>query len=288
MTASNSNSLFQDDDMAGSGAASPWDLPTPRKPQSRSDLLRNILPASDVPDSYIETFDAIVREHGSGGKVTSAGAMRVLAAARLEADAQAKIMSIISPGGGEVSLGRNEFNVLLGLTGLAQEHETVSLDGIDERRRSECISCSSLLYLSLTCLIPVNPISLFITTHVPHTRLSFTYLPHAKRLCTAASPGGGGSLSLIYDRHWQHVDALFARQCCQLAPAPPSPSTCRVSDKATQSSCGADRFPLVRTAPPCFTLHSTYSRSASCMHEILQPVFFPITIRLTNNPILPN
>lgn len=139
MTASNSNSLFQDDDMAGNGIASPWDLPTPRKPQSRADLLRNILPASDVPDSYIETFDAIVREHGSGGKVTSAGAMRVLAAAKLNADAQAKIMSIISPGGGEVSLGRNEFNVLLGLTGLAQEHETVSLDGIDERRRSECI-----------------------------------------------------------------------------------------------------------------------------------------------------
>ncbi|ROW12737.1 hypothetical protein VMCG_00215 [Cytospora schulzeri] len=136
MTASNSNSLFQDDDIAGSRSASPWDLPTPRKPQSRSDLLRSILPASDAPDSYTETFDAIVREHGSGGKVTSAGAMRVLAAAKLEADAQAKIMSIIAPGGGEVSLGRNEFNVLLGLTGLAQEGETVSLDGIDERRRN--------------------------------------------------------------------------------------------------------------------------------------------------------
>lgn len=134
---SHSNSLFQDDDMAGNGTASPWDLPTPRKPQSRADLLRSILPASDVPDSYIEAFDAIVREHGSGGgKVASAGAMRVLAAARLDADAQAKIMSIISPGGGEVSLGRNEFNVLLGLTGLAQEGETVSLDGIDERRRN--------------------------------------------------------------------------------------------------------------------------------------------------------
>lgn len=140
MTASNSNSLFQDDDIARSGAASPWALPTPRKQQSRADLLRSILPASDVPDSYIETFDSIVREHGSGGKVTSGGAMRVLAAARLDADAQAKIMSIISPGRGDLSMGRNEFNVLLGLTGLAQEGETVSLDGIDERRRSKCLS----------------------------------------------------------------------------------------------------------------------------------------------------
>ncbi|KUI58825.1 Sorting nexin mvp1 [Cytospora mali] len=136
MTASHSNSLFQDDDLSGSGAASPWDLPIPRKQKSRAELIRNILPASDVPDSYIETFDNIVREHGSGGKVTSGGAMRVLAAAKLDADAQAKIMSIISPGGGELSLGRNEFNVLLGLIGLAQEGETINLDGIDERRRT--------------------------------------------------------------------------------------------------------------------------------------------------------
>lgn len=135
---SNSNSIFQDDDVAGSGTASPWDMPTPRKQHSRADILRNLLPASDVPDSYIETFDKVVREDGSGGKVTSGGVMRVLAAAKMGADDQGRIMSIIAPGGGEVALGRNEFNVLLGLVGLAQEHETISLDGIDERRRSEC------------------------------------------------------------------------------------------------------------------------------------------------------
>lgn len=133
-----SKSLFQDDDVAGSGAASPWALPTPRKQRSRAELLQNILPASDAPESYIEAFDDMLREYGSGGKVTAGGVMRVLAAAKLGADAQAKIINIISPGGGELSLGRNEFNVLLGLIGLAQEGETVSLDGVDERRRSKC------------------------------------------------------------------------------------------------------------------------------------------------------
>lgn len=140
-TPSNSNSLFQDDD-GGAGGGSPWAMPTPRKQKSRADLLRSLLPASDVPDSYIETFDSVLREEqgGSAGKVPPGGLMRVLAAARLDADAQAKIMSIIAPGGSggeEVALGRNEFNVFLGLIGLAQEGEAVSLDGIDERRRSK-------------------------------------------------------------------------------------------------------------------------------------------------------
>ncbi|KAF3770421.1 hypothetical protein M406DRAFT_344168 [Cryphonectria parasitica EP155] len=128
-TQSASNSLFQDD-------ASPWDMPTPRKQKSRADLLRNLLSAADAPDSYIETFDTVVRDGGGGANVSSAGVSRVLAAAALDADAQAKIMSIIAPAGGEVALGRNEFNVLLALVGLAQEGETVSLDSVDERRRN--------------------------------------------------------------------------------------------------------------------------------------------------------
>lgn len=149
-TPSNSNSLFQDDFASGGGASaggSPWDMPTPRKHQSRAELLRTLLPASDAPDSYIETFDSVVREDGSAGKVSPGGLMRVLAAAKLDADAQAKIMNIIAPGGSgeEVVLGRNEFNVFLGLIGLAQEGETVSLDGVDERRRSK------FLGLFLTC-----------------------------------------------------------------------------------------------------------------------------------------
>lgn len=174
---SNSNSIFQDDDVAGSGTASPWDMPTPRKQHSRADILRNLVPASDAPDSYIETFDSVVRENGSGGKVASGGTMRVLAAAKISADDQARIMGIIAPGGGEVALGRNEFNVFLGLIGLAQERETISLDGIDERRRSECpfrpalsLSCTVLL-----CL-PIHLLSIKIHTHA--------HLVHASA-CTA-------------------------------------------------------------------------------------------------------
>lgn len=169
---SQSNSIFQDDGDAGS----PWDMPTPRKQQSRADLLRNLLPASDAPESYIETFDNVVRDDGVGGKVSFEGIMRVLAAAKLDADAQAKIMSIIAPRGGEVALGRNEFNVLLGLVGLAQEGETVSLDGVDERRKSESFLFLPFFFFSFhfrfsttqLCTHPTRHYLLHMQPPVPH------------------------------------------------------------------------------------------------------------------------
>lgn len=131
------DSLFNDDDLSGSGAASPWDMPTPRKQQSRADLIRNLLSGVQVPDSYVEAFDYAVQEDGRGGKVSPAGISKTLAAAKLGADEQAQVMSILSPNGEELDLGRDSFNVLLALIGLAQEGESVSLDGVDERRRSE-------------------------------------------------------------------------------------------------------------------------------------------------------
>ena len=133
MTKSTTSALFADDE---SGPASPWDLPTPRKQQTRADLIRSLLPSSDVPDGYIAAFDAVVRDDGSGNRVTSGGLARTLAAARLSADDQARIMGILAPGGSseDVSLDRNEFNVLLALVGLAQEGEGVTLDSVDERR----------------------------------------------------------------------------------------------------------------------------------------------------------
>jgi sorting nexin-8 len=135
MTKSTTSALFADDDE--SAPASPWDLPTPRK-QTRADLIRNLLPGSEVPESYIAAFDAVGAEGGGSGRVTAGGVARTLAAAKLAADDQARIMGILAPGGSDdVALSRDEFNVLLALIGLAQEGDSVSLDGIDERRRSE-------------------------------------------------------------------------------------------------------------------------------------------------------
>ncbi|KAI1393186.1 uncharacterized protein F4822DRAFT_435580 [Hypoxylon trugodes] len=136
MTRSTSDTLFNDDDFGGSGATSPWDMPTPRKQQSRADLIRRLLDGVEVPDRYIETFDSVVQEDGINGKVTSSGVTKTLAAAKLGADDQAQIMGILAPAGNLDVIGRNEFNVLLALIGLAQEGESVSLDGVDERRRN--------------------------------------------------------------------------------------------------------------------------------------------------------
>lgn len=251
---SNSNSIFQDDDVAGSRTGSPWDIPTPRKQHSRADLVRNLLPASDVPDSYIETFDSVVREDGSAGKVTSGGVMRVLAAAKIGADDQARIMGIIAPGGGEVALGRNEFSVLLGLIGLAQDHETLSLDGIDERRRSEFTP--TLLCPALPCSA-CSACSLSLPMHQsiinPHLPTSSAQAPVPRSATSITRP-----LSLICDRHWHHVlqvDALSARLCCQLARPPPYPS------QKSQSSCGAPHAPAVCPALPYLTTRILRARA---------------------------
>ncbi|SPQ26297.1 8c29dba6-cbbf-4087-bc69-21903cf3f7b0 [Thermothielavioides terrestris] len=142
MTRSSTSALFADDDGGAGGSDSPWAMPTPRKQKSPADLIRSLLPASDVPESYVEAFDAVARDHGSGGRITLGGVARTLAAAKLGADAQARIMGIVAPGGGgggggggdeETLLDRNQFNVLLALIGLAQEGEAPELHGIIER-----------------------------------------------------------------------------------------------------------------------------------------------------------
>jgi sorting nexin-8 len=128
------SSLFDNDNAPGS---SPWGIPTPKK-AARGDLIKSLLPASDVPDNYIDLFDNVVNGGDSvGGKISAAGVTRVLSAGKLGADEQSRIMSLISSSGQLSDLSRNEFNVLLALIGLAQEHEDITLDGVDERRRSQ-------------------------------------------------------------------------------------------------------------------------------------------------------
>ncbi|KAH6680405.1 sorting nexin-like protein mvp1 [Halenospora varia] len=128
-TASKS-SLFADDDAQGA-----WGMPTPKK-AAKGDLIKSLLDGADVPDSYIDAFDTVLKDDGAGGKITPAGIAKVLSAGKLDADAQSRIVTLISISGKLPNLGRNEFNVLLALIGLAQEHEDITLDGVDERRRN--------------------------------------------------------------------------------------------------------------------------------------------------------
>lgn len=132
-------SLFADED-DGSGP-SPWALPTPKK-AGRSDLVKTLLPASAAPESYIDMFDIVL---GTGDRLGSGisltGVKRILEDSGLGPAEQARVLTLVIPGGkeGAEGLGRSEFNVLLALIGLSQEDEEATLDGVDERRKSACI-----------------------------------------------------------------------------------------------------------------------------------------------------
>ena len=128
------SSLFTDDDAPN---GSPWSMPTPQKAK-RGELIKSLLPASGVPDSYTDTFDNVLAGgDGVGGNVSAAGVAKVMSAGKLSADDQSRILSVITNGGQAADLSRNEFNVLLALIGLAQENEDITLDGVDERRKSK-------------------------------------------------------------------------------------------------------------------------------------------------------
>lgn len=131
---STSDTLFNDDD----DNRSPWDMPPPRKQLSRAEVVRGLLAGVRVPDSYVEAFDHHLAEDGGhdGRTVASGAVAKIFAAADLNTDHQTRITNILAPLG-DTPLGRDEFNVLLALIALAQEGEPVSLDSVDERRRSK-------------------------------------------------------------------------------------------------------------------------------------------------------
>jgi len=127
--------LFDNDTANGD---SPWDMPTPKK-ASKGDLLKTLLPASAVPESYIDAFDTLgASEYKSdGGKVSIGGLRRVLEGSRVSTDEQKHILDLVTGGEESSGIGRNEFNVLMALVGLTQENEEASLDSVDERRSSK-------------------------------------------------------------------------------------------------------------------------------------------------------
>jgi sorting nexin-8 len=143
--AKQSSSLFDDDAKpAGSGLFadelgsddSPWDFPTPKK-AARGSLVKSLLSAVDVPE-YIDAFDGLMDAgERAGNGISIDGAKKVLASSGVSSDVQAKILEIVSqPEQESAGLGRSEFNVLFALIGLAQEGDDVTLDSVDERKRS--------------------------------------------------------------------------------------------------------------------------------------------------------
>ncbi|TAQ84259.1 hypothetical protein B7494_g7416 [Chlorociboria aeruginascens] len=164
------NSLFDDDDVAeapGSKSSlfagdddtpgsSPWGMPTLKK-AVRGELIKSLLPATGVPDSYIDIFDNTLKDGNNvGGKISAEGVTKVLNAGNLRAEDRNRISSIIHP---NTDLGRNEFNVLLALIGLAQEHEDVTLDGVDERRRNLPEPSLHNLITTSNAIPPINELA---------------------------------------------------------------------------------------------------------------------------------
>ncbi|KAF2706082.1 hypothetical protein K504DRAFT_414275 [Pleomassaria siparia CBS 279.74] len=138
LTSRSGSNLFNEDD-------SPWGLPAPKK--DRGSLVKSLLPAGDVPDSYIDAYDALLesgpRAAGNGVSVESIN--KLLSDSGTSSDVQAKILGIvISPGQEGAGLSREEFNVLFALLGLAQEGDDITLDGVDERKRSLPVPSISL------------------------------------------------------------------------------------------------------------------------------------------------
>ena len=135
-TQGNNNSLFDNNEAQDS---SPWAMPTPKK-GNRNAAIKTLLPGSDVPESYIDIYDVVLNSglEGRSGQISLEGAKKVLAGSEIDPEEQDQILKLVSGGVDHKSdFARSEFNVLLALIALAQQGEEVSLDGVDERRRSE-------------------------------------------------------------------------------------------------------------------------------------------------------
>ena len=134
------SSLFDEEDEEAT-EDSPWSMPTPKK-AARGDPIKNLIPASAAPDSYINAFDAILESGNSvNGKITSAGVNTMLENSSIPKNDRVSILKLVAPQGlPEDGLDRPTFNVLLALIGLAQEGEDVTLDSVDERKKSMSVN----------------------------------------------------------------------------------------------------------------------------------------------------
>lgn len=139
-----------------------WALPVPRSRSvgpgtsvpggvslnggGRKDVVKVLLNDgnANVPPVYGEVYEKVMTEYpapGFGGGVSSMGVRRVIEEAGLDEDVGTgrRIREAVMGVGGmaDSGVGRGEFSVLMAMVGLAQEGEDVSIDGVDDRRRSK-------------------------------------------------------------------------------------------------------------------------------------------------------
>ena len=142
-TTAQNGSLFAD----ANGNDSPWSIPTPKK-AGRSELIRDLIAPKDAPESYIDAFDVILEKgESSNGKISSTDLNELLKSSGISENEQSALMHIVSPGGTPTEgVDRNTFNVLMALVGLAQEGDDVTLDGVDERKKSEDLPYNAMKF----------------------------------------------------------------------------------------------------------------------------------------------
>ncbi|KAF1989891.1 hypothetical protein K402DRAFT_325641 [Aulographum hederae CBS 113979] len=126
-----SSSLFAD--TGGADESDPWAFPTPRK-GGKGGLVKSLLAGVEVPEVYVDVYDALVAEEGSIG-VGKEAVGKVFEESGVGREVRERIEGVVGVKEGG-NLGRAEFNVLMALVGLAQEEEEPTLDGVDERRRN--------------------------------------------------------------------------------------------------------------------------------------------------------
>ncbi|KAL4742433.1 hypothetical protein BDV11DRAFT_202733 [Aspergillus similis] len=147
------SSLFADDDDLGS----PWNSNTAKR-TSKQQLVKTLLPDSDVPETYIDAYDLVLSAGERAGTGVGLTTVReLLSGGGLSATDQAKILNLVLSGDTDRSngLGRGEFNVLLALIGLAQEGEDLTFDTVDDRRKSTSFAPEESIETNRLAELPV-------------------------------------------------------------------------------------------------------------------------------------
>ena len=100
-------------------------------------MVMTLLPADEVPESYIDAYDTLnASEHGVSGRINPDGARKLLDGSRIAQSPQDLILKLVGGSQEGASIGRKEVDFLLALIGQAQEVEELSLDAVDDRRKS--------------------------------------------------------------------------------------------------------------------------------------------------------